>query len=123
MYAVKDAKGLNTDGSINYAEEYTYEHNRLKTVKDRMGKVVETYTYNTYGEVASVTDALGNVTTYEYDNTGRLANVVMKAKDATGDMPLLAHSHSFSHMQCVISGMSPLTQKTVDGKVTFLTIL
>ena len=88
----------------------TYEHNRLKTVKDRKGKVVETYTYNIYGEVASVTDALGNVTTYEYDNTGRLTNVVMKAKDADKAASTTAYGYD--------KAGNILTQTDGNGNVT-----
>ena len=88
----------------------TYEHNRLKTVTDRKGKVVETYTYNTYGEVASVTDALGNVTTYEYDNTGRLTNVVMKAKDADKAASTTAYGYD--------KAGNILTQTDGNGNVT-----
>ncbi|MFN8558833.1 MAG: hypothetical protein U0531_16340 [Dehalococcoidia bacterium] len=50
---------------------YTYDsRHQLLTVLDGNGHTVETNTYGTLGRVLSQTDALGKVTTFDYDFQG-----------------------------------------------------
>ena len=45
--------------------------------------VESTYTYNSAGQVTSVTDPMGGVTGYEYDNLNRLTAVVSPVQTKT----------------------------------------
>jgi len=70
------ATGYNADGTI------AYDH-------DGKGNSIETYGYDALGKVISISDALGNVTTYTYDPDGNRLTMVAaggscQASPATG---------------------------------------
>ena len=79
--------------ALGHATTYTYDGaGRLKTVVDPRGtcsgctaaNYTVTKAYDLNGNLATVTDQLGHVTTYAYDNDDRLASVADAKNHATG---------------------------------------
>ena len=78
-----DAKGYKSGSSneTRYGSVYTYNLANLLVSKSTpeavdKGATSIRYTYSIFGEVLTQTDALGNVTTYQYDNAGNLIKVI-----------------------------------------------
>lgn len=66
---------VESDNRGNTAD-FTYNaHHQVLTVTDKKGILTQTNTYNTNGELETVTDAGSNTTTYSYDSYGNVDRV------------------------------------------------
>ena len=54
-----------------------------QSAQSAAGTVTTSYTYNSFGEVLTMTDPLGNVTTNTYDTNGNLLTVTSPAPTET----------------------------------------
>jgi RHS repeat-associated protein len=65
---------------------YTYSNNDVASVSQQLNPstpVTTSYTYNSFGEVLTATDPLGNVTTNTYDTNGNLQTVTSPAPNGS----------------------------------------
>jgi len=81
-----DAVTLKEEGTVVKAA-YTSDYNYLKKITDAAGNTTATYNYTTNGlktgEVASVTDAAGNIQSYTYDILSRVTGVTDNSSGAS----------------------------------------
>ncbi len=90
----------------------TYEYDalgNLASVTDTLGNETE-YTYNAFGELVSVTDTLDNVTTYEYDAIGNLVSVT----DALGNETEYEYN-AFGELVSVTDALDNVTTYEYDA--------
>jgi RHS repeat-associated protein len=77
-YSPQPVSGLNlsTTDALNRTTSYTYDAmgnvTSVTAMSGRSEAETESFSYNNYGEVASITDPLGRTTTLTYDNLGNM---------------------------------------------------
>ena len=80
-----------------------------------------TYTYSPNGKTASVMDANGNVTTYDYDGHDRLSRLNLPSKNkGTISSPNLPDGSDYEHYSYDPNG-NLLTKRKRDGKIISMT--
>jgi RHS repeat-associated protein len=79
MLAMVTAAGA----AVLQSKSYEYDaRGRVTKEKNAAGSVLVTYTYDGNGNLKTVTDALGRVTTHDYDELDRLIKVTVMANNA-----------------------------------------
>lgn len=89
---VQGPQGMQSDdyGPDRITRTYYTVHDEVERVVDGYGTSLQrdykTYDYNTDGTLASVTDAEGNKTEYEYDGFNRLVKTIFPSKTTPGQV-------------------------------------
>ncbi|HEY1683202.1 MAG TPA: RHS repeat-associated core domain-containing protein [Tepidisphaeraceae bacterium] len=86
VYTLREATGeltvFNTDGTLNYFQDTNGNRLTANYVNEQLSTLVATdgdtytFTYNSFGRVAQVTDPEGRNTTFTYDSTGQLLDSI-----------------------------------------------
>ena len=72
---------------------------------------VETYTYNPSGQIATVTDVNGKITSYNYDPLGRLQSVVDNSNNLNGAGSATT-GYTYNLLDQIVTVTDPLNQTT-----------
>jgi RHS repeat-associated protein len=96
-------------GANTITRTYTYDVNDVRTVTE--GGYTSTFTTDTLGRVAAMTDGRGNVSYYEYDNRSRLT----KATDPNGKITQLQYDGN-GNITKVTDAANAITQYAYDPR-------
>jgi len=88
--------------------------------------LLSVYTYNDYGQITSVTDALGKVTSYQYDpGSGFLASIIYPKNSDSGSNPTYTYAHDgLGRIQSITDPLNRTTSYTYDnlGRIRTMTL-
>jgi len=100
---------------FNTVTKYQYNSlNQLKTVKDHLERVMNTYDYWADGNLKTVTDANGNQTHYKFNYDGKITEV----KDALGNITTYLYGSGTGCPSCTGSGDELTAVTDANNKTT-----
>ena len=97
----------------------TYTGTRIASITDALGNRTS-FSYDTTNLRTTVTDALGNATTYQYDSAGQLLNTTAPAVNGVTVSTIYSYS-SKGDLLTVTDGLGNKTTYTYDGSGNRLT--
>jgi RHS repeat-associated protein len=104
---------------LGHVTSYTYSNNDVASISQQLNPstpVTTSYTYNSFGEVLTATDPLGNVTTNTYDTNGNLLTVTSPAPN--GSTPASVTHFGYDTKGELTSITDPLSNPTTLAYTT-----